>query len=194
MRWRPPTCPACLLVKAANALPIGRLLELHASFVDIDRYHIDRHLYVEEDAVTVETHAPFIAVLCRSSRCLSTRLRSQMVDAFKALADATRLEIFRFIVVQEAPICARAEGVVDRFSWRLQPTISHHLKVLREAGRVRFRAAAFSGPLRGRSTGNRALAELADQSRAGGARGRQLIGFCVQGDRLSSIRRNERIG
>src|SRR5262249_41119694 len=59
--------------------------------------------------------------------------QEQIVAAFKALADPTRLDIFRLIAVQTAPICAC--DVVDRFALS-QPTISHHLKVLREAGLI----------------------------------------------------------
>jgi ArsR family transcriptional regulator, arsenate/arsenite/antimonite-responsive transcriptional repressor len=56
-----------------------------------------------------------------------------LVAIFKALADATRLDVFRLIAAQDAPICAC--DVVDRFDVS-QPTISHHLKVLREAGLI----------------------------------------------------------
>ncbi len=59
--------------------------------------------------------------------------RERLVAAFKALADPTRLDVFRLIAAQEAPLCAC--DVVDRFAVS-QPTISHHLKVLREAGLV----------------------------------------------------------
>ena len=59
--------------------------------------------------------------------------RERLVAAFKALADPTRLDVFRLIAAQEAPICAC--DVVDRFAVS-QPTISHHLKVLREAGLI----------------------------------------------------------
>src|SRR3712207_5013031 len=59
--------------------------------------------------------------------------RERLVAAFKALADPTRLDVFRLIAAQEAPICAC--DVVDRFDVS-QPTISHHLKVLREAGLI----------------------------------------------------------
>jgi ArsR family transcriptional regulator len=52
---------------------------------------------------------------------------------FKALSDPTRFDIFRLIAAQDAPICAC--DVVDRFRVS-QPTISHHLKVLRDAGLV----------------------------------------------------------
>jgi ArsR family transcriptional regulator len=56
-----------------------------------------------------------------------------LVSGFKALCDATRLEIFRLIAAQTEPICAC--DIVDRFDVS-QPTISHHLKVLKEAGLI----------------------------------------------------------
>lgn len=56
-----------------------------------------------------------------------------LVSGFKALGDATRLEIFRLIAAQEAPLCAC--DIVDRFDVS-QPTVSHHLRVLRDAGLV----------------------------------------------------------
>ncbi|HYU19118.1 MAG TPA: metalloregulator ArsR/SmtB family transcription factor [Chloroflexota bacterium] len=56
-----------------------------------------------------------------------------MVSAFRALGDPARLEIFRLIAAQPAPICVC--DVVDHFHLS-QPTISHHLKVLRQAGLV----------------------------------------------------------
>ena len=64
---------------------------------------------------------------------LSAGERERLVAMFKALADPTRLDVFRLIVAQEAPLCAC--DVVDRFNVT-QPTISHHLKVLREAGLI----------------------------------------------------------
>ena len=60
-------------------------------------------------------------------------LKRDLVAVFKALGDATRLEIFRLIAAQQEPICVC--DIVDRFELR-QPTISHHLKVLRDAGLV----------------------------------------------------------
>jgi ArsR family transcriptional regulator len=49
------------------------------------------------------------------------------------LGDPTRLEIFRLIAAQSAPLCVC--DIVDRFDVS-QPTISHHLRVLRDAGLV----------------------------------------------------------
>jgi ArsR family transcriptional regulator, arsenate/arsenite/antimonite-responsive transcriptional repressor len=59
--------------------------------------------------------------------------QERLVAMFKALADATRLDVFRLIAAQDAPICAC--DVVDRFKVS-QPTVSHHLRVLREAGLI----------------------------------------------------------
>ncbi len=49
----------------------------------------------------------------------------------KALADPNRLEIMRVVAAQSGPVCAC--DIVDRFDLS-QPTISHHLKTLRDAG------------------------------------------------------------
>ncbi|MGD9715078.1 MAG: ArsR/SmtB family transcription factor [Thermomicrobiales bacterium] len=64
---------------------------------------------------------------------LPVRDAADVVELFKALSDPTRFEIFRLVAAQHAPICAC--DVVDRFQVS-QPTISHHLKVLRDAGLI----------------------------------------------------------
>jgi ArsR family transcriptional regulator len=64
---------------------------------------------------------------------LSGNAEAQLVAGLKALADQTRLQIFRFISAQPEPICVC--DIVSRFGVS-QPTISHHLKVLREAGLI----------------------------------------------------------
>ncbi len=56
-----------------------------------------------------------------------------MVRMFKALGDTTRLGIFRLIAAQDAEICVC--DITGRFDVS-QPTISHHLRVLRDAGLV----------------------------------------------------------
>lgn len=53
---------------------------------------------------------------------------------FRALADPTRLGILALLAAQERPLCVC--DIVSRFR-QGQPTISHHLKLLREAGLVR---------------------------------------------------------
>jgi ArsR family transcriptional regulator len=64
---------------------------------------------------------------------LSDERQQMLVAGFKALADPNRLEIFRLIAAQPEALCVC--DVVDRFQLS-QPTISHHLKVLREAGLI----------------------------------------------------------
>jgi ArsR family transcriptional regulator len=60
--------------------------------------------------------------------------QARLVRTFKALADPTRLEILRLVAAQAGPTCVC--DIVDHFELA-QPTISHHLKVLREAGLLR---------------------------------------------------------
>jgi ArsR family transcriptional regulator len=57
--------------------------------------------------------------------------QQRLLRVFKALADATRLEILRLVGSQAGPTCVC--DIVDHFRLS-QPTISYHLKVLREAG------------------------------------------------------------
>ncbi len=64
---------------------------------------------------------------------LPTSERERLVGIFKALADPTRLDIFRLVAAQNAPLCAC--DVVERFAVS-QPTVSHHMKVLRDAGLI----------------------------------------------------------
>lgn len=70
----------------------------------------------------------------RAVRPLPARDQERLVAAFKALADPTRLEILRLVGGQSGPVCVC--DIVDRFDLS-QPTISHHLKVLREGGLLR---------------------------------------------------------
>jgi ArsR family transcriptional regulator len=64
---------------------------------------------------------------------ISGEFRNRSLAVFKALADGTRFDVFRLIAAQDGPICAC--DIVDRFDVS-QPTIAHHLKVLREAGLI----------------------------------------------------------
>jgi ArsR family transcriptional regulator len=78
----------------------------------------------------------------QTESCCETSIRTDAVSPegasrtlrmFKALADEKRYAIFRLIAAQEEPICAC--DIVDRFDVS-QPTIAHHMKVLREAGLI----------------------------------------------------------
>lgn len=70
----------------------------------------------------------------RAVRPLRAGEQARLVAAFKALADPTRLEIVRLVAAQAGPVCVC--DIVDRFDLA-QPTISHHLKVLRDGGILR---------------------------------------------------------
>ena len=76
----------------------------------------------------------------RTSRCCSPVLRAALgradaetlARAFKAIADPARLRLLSFIAAQpgaEACVCHLVEPL-----GLAQPTVSHHLKVLTEAG------------------------------------------------------------
>ena len=58
---------------------------------------------------------------------------ADLVQLFRALGDETRLQIVRLLGQQAEPLCVC--NVEAAFNLA-QPTISHHLKVLREAGLV----------------------------------------------------------
>jgi ArsR family transcriptional regulator, arsenate/arsenite/antimonite-responsive transcriptional repressor len=73
--------------------------------------------------------------LPRNASCTPTVTRKARPTAdyaalFKALADETRLEIIGLLAAAEAPLCACD---VERHFELSQPTISHHLRVLRQA-------------------------------------------------------------
>jgi ArsR family transcriptional regulator len=54
-------------------------------------------------------------------------------ELFKALGDPTRLGILRLLARHDEPVCVC--DITGHFALN-QPTISHHLKLLREAGLV----------------------------------------------------------
>lgn len=56
-----------------------------------------------------------------------------LADLLKALADPTRLRLLDLLVEQSAPLCVC--DLTPRFEQH-QPTISHHLRILRQAGLI----------------------------------------------------------
>ena len=81
----------------------------------------------------------------------------RIAAALKALGDPTRLEILRLIAAQQGPVCAC--DVVDRFDLS-QPTISHHLKTLREAGLLKARRKGLWSFYEPEPEGMKVLADL----------------------------------
>jgi ArsR family transcriptional regulator len=83
------------------------------------------------------TQGPTLATRCCAPPT-TTRIKPaaalHYAQIFKALADATRLEILGLLAAASGPRCVcELEAGFDL----KQPTISHHLRVLREAGLVR---------------------------------------------------------
>ena len=98
---------------------------------------IDVHLYLGYDA-GMKTRLPVIqSEICCESPVIPVAIpderRQRTLAVFKALADGTRFDVFHLVAAQGEPICAC--DIVDRFDVS-QPTIAHHLKVLREAGLI----------------------------------------------------------
>jgi ArsR family transcriptional regulator, arsenate/arsenite/antimonite-responsive transcriptional repressor len=56
-----------------------------------------------------------------------------LADRLKALADPTRLRMLDLLAQQDAPLCVC--HITAQFEQH-QPTISHHLRILREAGLI----------------------------------------------------------
>jgi ArsR family transcriptional regulator, arsenate/arsenite/antimonite-responsive transcriptional repressor len=72
---------------------------------------------------------------CVPKRGLRSRHTKPYAQLFKALGDETRLEIVGLLAADRRELCAcDIEGHFDLS----QPTVSHHLKVLRDAGLVTF--------------------------------------------------------
>ncbi|MFN8593896.1 MAG: metalloregulator ArsR/SmtB family transcription factor [Thermomicrobiales bacterium] len=84
---------------------------------------------------------------------------SEYAAWFKALADPTRIQILNLLARSPEPVCVC--DITDRFPLG-QPTISHHLKVLRD---VRFVLAERRGTFMHYRINERCLAELPDAAR-----------------------------
>jgi DNA-binding transcriptional ArsR family regulator len=78
---------------------------------------------------------------------------------FKALADPTRIRILNLLATSEEPVCVC--DITDHFPLG-QPTISHHLKVLRD---VRFVVAERRGTFMHYRVNHACLAEFPDAAR-----------------------------
>lgn len=71
---------------------------------------------------------------CAPSGKVVTQDLSAFAPLFKALGDETRLRILGFLLAKQGTLCAcEIEEHVKELS---QPTISHHMRLLREAGLV----------------------------------------------------------
>lgn len=68
-----------------------------------------------------------------SDEVVSGASAGQLAAAFKAVGHPVRLQILELLALRSDPVCAC--DIESRFSLS-QPTISHHLRVLRKAGLV----------------------------------------------------------
>jgi ArsR family transcriptional regulator len=105
----------------------GSSLDIDSMFVNISRMAVERRESQEKQARA----RPAGCCPLRPVAALPDPRRQRLLRAFKALADPTRLEILRLLRAQPGATCVC--DIVDHFELA-QPTISHHLKVLREAG------------------------------------------------------------
>ena len=80
------------------------------------------------------TVVPDAAGCCPPKRLRTPKKLAGLAPLFKALGDETRLAIVALLAAADGEVCVCD---VERHFELSQPTISHHLKVLREAGLVR---------------------------------------------------------
>jgi ArsR family transcriptional regulator len=84
---------------------------------------------------------------------LSTARTVTLAECLKALADPTRLRMLDLLVQQQEPLCVC--DITPQFDQN-QPTISHHLRLLREAGLIETEKRGiwsyYSATERGRSS------------------------------------------
>ncbi|HUY75716.1 MAG TPA: metalloregulator ArsR/SmtB family transcription factor [Ktedonobacterales bacterium] len=76
--------------------------------------------------MSTQLHLPSVPVAPRLTQDETQRLAARL----KALADPTRLRMLDLLAQQAQPLCVC--DITDQFTQN-QPTISHHLKLLREA-------------------------------------------------------------
>lgn len=82
---------------------------------------------------SLPTTRPRLQGCCGADLSDRPPLEAGLLRALKALADPTRLQIVSLLAQHQEPLCVC--DIVAAFPLE-QPTISHHLRVLREAGLV----------------------------------------------------------
>jgi ArsR family transcriptional regulator len=93
------------------------------------------------------------------SPTVSEREAEEFASWFKALADPTRIRILNLLAASDEPVCVC--DITEHFPLG-QPTISHHLKVLRGVG---FVAAERRGTFMYYRVNQNCLAEFPDAAR-----------------------------
>jgi ArsR family transcriptional regulator len=105
----------------------GKLLYIDKHRCMIQAAHVTRSLASADSAKRA-------AACCAPSTKLQGKDLSELATLFKALGDETRLRILGYLLARGDTLCVcEIEAQVKELS---QPTISHHLRLLREAGLV----------------------------------------------------------
>ncbi len=88
---------------------------------------------------------------------LAPERAERLAEQLKALADATRLRIVDLLAQQAQPRCVC--DITAQFAQH-QPTISHHLRILRDAGLVTAEKRGIWAYYQVTTAGRRALAQV----------------------------------
>ncbi len=83
--------------------------------------------------VRLNRNKPAQCALITTEASLGLAAVSSYASLLATIADPTRLAILNLLASNSGPVCVC--DIADRFN-RSQPTISHHLNILREAGLV----------------------------------------------------------
>jgi ArsR family transcriptional regulator len=109
------------VTSAARGPGVARI-DVHR-YIDIDRY--------EEVGVNTRTVEPVACCGPLAGATLSDEEAAATADLFKALADPARVRIVNVLATSGEPVCVC--HLVEPLGLS-QPTVSHHLKKLTEAG------------------------------------------------------------
>ncbi len=88
---------------------------------------------------------------------LTARRTAVLAERLKVLGDATRLRLLDLLAQQEEPLCVCE--ITPLFAQN-QPTISHHLRALREAGLIETERRGIWAYYRATDEGRRTLATI----------------------------------
>ncbi len=88
---------------------------------------------------------------------LTLERAERLAEQLKALADATRLRMVDLLAQQAQPLCVC--DITAQFAQH-QPTISHHLRILRDAGLVTAEKRGIWAYYQVTTAGRRALAQF----------------------------------
>ena len=112
---------------------------------------------------TIAAPTEQIAARCCGVEAISPTVTDAQAETytawFKALADPTRIRILNLLAQSEEPVCVC--DIVPHFPLQ-QPTISHHLKILRD---VRFVIAERRGTFMHYAVNKACLAEFPEAAR-----------------------------